>query len=129
LQDVFPLYLKETHGKSGKNMKKMLLTNACVFFLAFTALVFLVFLAGNFQGFTASSLFLVLDILKFSSFLCFAAGIIHLCCLIFFFSAAREPSFLRPKPRDIIFAVLCLFFGLGILLLSQFILGLTLPKF
>jgi hypothetical protein len=118
------------YGKreNGKPVKTIILTSACVFFFSFTALVLLVFFAGNFQGFTARSLFLLLDILEFSAFLCLASGAACLCWLIL--AAAGKLPFSPPQPRlrEFALAVFCLLFGLGILALSRFILGLTLPK-
>jgi hypothetical protein len=108
-------------------MKKIFLANACIFFFSFTLLVLLVFLSGNFQGFTARSLFLLLDILKSSSFLCLLAGIAYLSWLIR--AALKKRFYPLPLPLDFGFAALCLLFGLSILLVSQFIIVVTMPKF
>jgi hypothetical protein len=85
----------------------------------------MVFISGNFQGFTAHSLFLLLDILKFSAFLCFLAGLV---CLVYLINGRKKKK-LIPGPRHITFAAFCLIFGLAILFASQFTFVLTLPKF
>ncbi|MDR1180096.1 MAG: hypothetical protein LBK44_06290 [Spirochaetales bacterium] len=106
-------------------MRKTLLTKTCIFFLFFTLLVFLLFFAGNFQDFTAASLFLLLDILRLSAFLCSAAAAAQILRLVF--AVARKKS-RQPRLIEFIFAAFCLIFAICVLFLSQFILGLTLPK-
>ncbi|MDR3201156.1 MAG: hypothetical protein LBT68_06810 [Spirochaetales bacterium] len=105
-------------------MKKFIFADSCVFFSSFTALVLMVFLSGNFQGFTGHSLFLLLDILKFSSFLCFFAGFVYLAYLV----TGVVKKFPLPPPVYFTLAAFCLVFGLTVLLVSQFIITLTLPK-
>jgi hypothetical protein len=112
--------------KTGQKNRKNFGIQVCAFFCAFTALVLLVFLAGNFQGFAPSSLFLVLDMLKGSAFLCLAAAAACLVRLLVAAASKRPPP---PRLAGFVLALLCLLFGLGVLVLSQFIIGLTLPKF
>ncbi|MDR1317674.1 MAG: hypothetical protein LBK13_12455 [Spirochaetales bacterium] len=106
-------------------MRKTLLTKTCMFFLFFTLLVFLLFFAGNFQDFTTASLVLLLDILRLSAFLCSAAAVARTLRLVF--AVARKES-RQPRPGEFVFAAFCLIFAVCVLFLSQFILGLTLPK-
>jgi hypothetical protein len=106
-------------------MKKIIFEDVCVFFFSFTILALMVFLSGNFQGFTARSLFLLLDILKFSSFLCLLAGAAYLACLIT--GLVKKVPFPCPR-RSLTLAAVSLVFGLAVLLASHFIIALTLPK-
>ncbi|MCL1818302.1 MAG: hypothetical protein FWG35_05170 [Spirochaetaceae bacterium] len=105
-------------------MKKIVPGSFCIFFSSFTALALLLFFAGNYQGFTAKALFLLLDILKFSSFFCALAGAAY-CALLA--RGTRRGSF-RIRARDFVLAGLTLVFGLTVLFISQFIIVLTLPK-
>ncbi|MDR1931719.1 MAG: hypothetical protein LBQ57_02740 [Spirochaetales bacterium] len=105
-------------------MKRIIFADFCIFSSSFTALALMVFLSGNFQGFTGRSLFLLLDILKFSSFLCFLAGSAWLAYLV----TGSAKKFLLPRPRHFVFAAFSLIFGLAVLLAAQFIFVLTLPK-
>ena len=107
-----------------KAMKKIVLAGLCIFFLSFSALVVYVFLAGNFQGFTAFTLLLLLDILKYSSFLCTLAGAGYLACLL----AGVFRKTMTVRRRDYALAGVSFAFGLFTLLVSQFIIVVTLPK-
>ena len=102
----------------------MLLARTCNFFAAFTALALFLFFAGNFQGFTAKTLFLLLTILKFSSFFCLLAGVVF--CAFLVYDRLRARAALRR--RDYVLAGLTFAFGCAVLFISQFIIVLTLPK-
>jgi hypothetical protein len=107
------------------SMKKLILADFCIFFFSFTALAALVFLAGNFQGFTVRTQMLLLDILKFSAFACALAGAGYLAYL-----TARAPQKRAALARrDFALAGTSLVFGLAALFVSQFIIVITLPKF
>ena len=105
-------------------MKKTVLAGFCIFFFSFSALVVYVFLAGNFQGFTTSTQLLLLDILKYSAFFCTLAGAGHLSYILI--GAFRKTVAWRP--RDFTLAGITFAFGLTALLVSQFIIVVTLPK-
>jgi hypothetical protein len=107
------------------SIKKLILADFCIFFFSFTALAALVFLAGNFQGFTARTQMLLLGILKFSSCACLLAGAGYLAYLAA--QALRKSAGLAW--RDFALAGASLVFGLAALLVSQFIIVITLPKF
>ena len=105
-------------------MKKIVTGTFCIFFFTFTAMALLLFFAGNFQGFMAKTMLLLLDILKFSSFLCALAGVAHFIYLIY--GTLRKLKGVRM--RDFALAGLSFTFGLTVLFASQFIIVLTLPK-
>ena len=105
-------------------MKKIVPGNFCIFFFSFTVLTLLLFFAGNFQEFTAKTLFLLLNILKISSFLCALAGAVYLALLV----RGVLRKFAGLRARDFALAGLSLVFGLAVLFASQFIIVLTLPK-
>ena len=105
-------------------MKKRIPEGFCIFFFFFTTLALFLFFTGNFQGFTAKALLFLLDIIKFSSFLCALAGAAHLFLLVR--GSLRKTA--KFRARDFVLAGLSLTFGLSVLFTSQFIIVLTLPK-
>ena len=113
--------LQGVFGVQYKIMKKIAL--GCIFFFSFTALALFLFFTGNFQGFTTKALFFLLNILKFSSFLCALSGAAYLVLLVH-----RKLRTKRGFSRDFALAGLTFAFGLAVLLVSQFIIVLILPK-
>ena len=125
---------------------RVILAGLCFFFFSFTALVVLVFFAGNFQGFTTATQMQLLDIMKYSAFLSVLAGLVFLTYLlvrILRFASINRPNgregrktngktytftSIKRRKHDIVFAVLALSLGLGALFVSQFIIVITLPK-
>jgi uncharacterized membrane protein YhaH (DUF805 family) len=104
-------------------MKKIIPADFCIFFLSFSVLDFMIFLAGNFRGYIARSQFLLLNILRISCFLCLLSGFAYLVYLI---RAALKKS-PPPGPRDFVLAGLSLGFGGLFLFVSHFIIVITLP--
>jgi hypothetical protein len=104
-------------------MKKLIPADFCIFFFSFSALSFMIFLGGNFRGYIARSQCLLLNILKISCFLCFLSGFAYLLYLV---RAALKKS---PSPRmgDFVLAGLSLGWGGVFLLISHFIVVITLP--